>query len=173
MKKVLLFVISLCFSLSALAQQGAIIKGETSPGVYTNIKADANGILSTSLDPTIVLTSKPFAVSSSDWSYAAATGGIITTADVVAKTAAGASVRNYVTALSCQNASATVPTEMVLKDGATVLWRAYLGTGSLLNSAVGVVFPSPLKGTANTAVNLAAITTASQVYCNAQGYTGP
>lgn len=106
-----------------------------------------------------------------DWSYAAASGGITNTTDVVIKAAAGASIRNYLTSISVTNASATISTEVVVKDGATVIWRGFVGTSALLNSAVNVTFPTPLKSTANTALNVACITTGSAVYVNAQGYT--
>lgn len=119
-----------------------------------------------------ITTSKPYTVSANDWSYAAASGGIVNTTDVVAKTAAGAGIKNYITALTCVNAAAAVATEIVVKDGATVIWRGYTGIVAQGSSMVSAQFPNPLRGTANTAVNIAAITTAAQVYCNLQGYTG-
>lgn len=116
---------------------------------------------------------KPYAIATNDWSYAAIAGGIVNTTDVVVKAAAGAGIRNYVSAISCTNAAAAVATEMVLKDGATVIWRGYLGLVAQAAGELNVTFPNPLKSTANTALNLAAITTAAQVYCNLQGYTAP
>lgn len=113
---------------------------------------------------------RPFQIPELDWSYAAAAGGIINTSDVVIKAAAAAGLRNYLTGILVQNASATIATEVVVKDGATVIWRCYVGTGTLLNSVVGITFPTPLKSTAATALNVACITTASQVYVSAQGY---
>lgn len=116
---------------------------------------------------------KPYAASADDWTYAAASGGIINATDVVVKAAAAVGIRNYVTALSFVNASATVATEVVVKNGAVVMWRGFIGAGTLLNSAVGVTFPTPLRGSAATAINVAAITIGAQVYCNVQGYTAP
>lgn len=118
-------------------------------------------------------TVKPYAVPEVDWAYAAASGGIVNTTDVVIKAAAGASIRNYLTAISITNASAVTATEVVVKDGATVIWRGFVGAQTLLNSVVGVVFPTPLRSTANTALNVACITTGAAVYVNAQGYTAP
>lgn len=120
-----------------------------------------------------VLIIKPFSIPEADWSYAALTGGTINTTDVAVKAAAGAGVRNYITGFSIQNASATVATEVVIKDGSTVIWRGYVGTSALLNSAVGINLSSPLKSTANTAINVACITTGAAVYVNMQGYVAP
>ena len=118
-------------------------------------------------------TVKPYAVPEVDWSYASIAGGIVNTSDVAIKAAAGASVRNYLTAISFTNASGVTATEVVVKDGATIIWRGYVGAQTLLNSVVGVTFPNPLRSTANTALNVACITTAAAVYVNAQGYTAP
>lgn len=118
-------------------------------------------------------TIKPYAVPEVDWTYAGASGGIINTADVVLKAAAGASIRNYLTAISITNASANVATEFVVKDGATIIWRGFVGAQTLPNSVVGLTFPTPLRSTANTALNVACITTLGAVYVNAQGYTAP
>lgn len=117
--------------------------------------------------------SKPYANTTNEWSYAALTGGITTTTPVAVKAAAGAGIRNYITALSCANAAAAVATEVTVSDGATVIWRGYLGLVAQASSMSSVQFPDPLKGTANTAVNVAAVTTAAQVYCNLQGFVGP
>lgn len=118
--------------------------------------------------------SKPYAPPEVDWLFASAAGGIINTADNVLKAAGAANVRNYLTGIQIVNASATIATEVVVKDGgSTVLWRGYVGAGaSLLNSVGGVTFPNPLRGTAATAMNAACITTGAAVYVNAQGYQG-
>jgi hypothetical protein len=118
------------------------------------------------------LVTKPFAPDIYDWQFAI-TAPAATTSDVVVKTAAGASLRNYITGCQIINSSATIATEIVLKDGATVIWRGYVGTSALLNSVVGVTFFTPLRGTANTAVNFACITTASSVYISCQGFIAP
>lgn len=107
-----------------------------------------------------------------DWSYASASGGITNTTDVVLAGSAGALARRYITAINVQNASATTATEVVLKDGSTIIWRGYVGAQTLLNSVVGITFPTPLKTSLNSALNFACITTAAQVYVNAQGYNG-
>lgn len=103
------------------------------------------------------------------WQYAGVTGGITDTADVAAKAAAGASVRNYVSAIQYLN-TAAVASEIVIKDGSTVIWRGY-APASMLTPAT-VVFPVPLKSTANTAINVAMVTTATATRVSVQGFTG-
>ena len=120
-----------------------------------------------------VQVAKPFSIPELEWSFASAAGGITNTTDVAIRGAQAAGVRNYLTGISVQNASATVATEVVIKDGSTIIWRGWLGTSAALNSAVCVAFPSPLKSTAATAINVACITTGAAVYVNAQGYSAP
>jgi len=117
------------------------------------------------------LVNKPFSIPEADWQYAGAAGGITGTADVVLKAAAAAGVRNYVTSIDLRNAHATVATEVVIKDGATVIWRQLLPAA--MATPVDITFPTPLRGTAATAVNFACLTTGAQVYVNAQGYAAP
>lgn len=111
---------------------------------------------------------KPFASSELDWQYAALTGGIINTTDVAIKAAAGASVRNYITSFQYRNTNA-VATEFVIKDGATVIWRGYAAAN--MTAPEDVVLLTPLKGSANTALNVACITTGAALFFNAQGFS--
>ena len=112
---------------------------------------------------------KPFGLPETDWTYASATGGIINTTDVAVKAAAGAGIRNFVTGFQLKNTSATA-TEVVIKDGATVIWRGHLSASMV--TAENYTLQTPLKGTANTAINVACITTAAAVFANLQGFTG-
>jgi hypothetical protein len=114
-----------------------------------------------------VLVTRPFQIPELEWSFASPAGGVVNTTDVVLAAAAGAGLRRYITGLQLSNANATA-TEVVLKDGATVIWRGNL-PGNAEN--VAIQFPDPLKTTANAALNFACITTAAAVYVNAQGYT--
>jgi len=104
-----------------------------------------------------------------EWIYAAASGGITNTTDVALVAAQGAGIKNYLTGLSVANASATA-TEVVVKDGSTVIWRMYLAANAPIQ---GIKFVTPLQSTANTALNVACITTGTQTYINAQGYKAP
>ena len=118
------------------------------------------------------LITKDFGDSNTDWQFAVI-APIASTTDVVIKAASGVvGIRNYLTAISITNSSTTVSTEVVVKDGLNVIWRGFVGANTLANSVQGVTFPTPLRGTTNTALNVACITTLASVYVNAQGYTG-
>jgi hypothetical protein len=108
------------------------------------------------------------------WSYAAASGGIENTSDVAIKAAAGVGRYNYLTSIQLMNADDTVGTEVVVKDGSTVIYRTYLPAmaASTAPVPVQVHFNPPLVGSNNTALNVAAITTSAKIYVNAQGYVG-
>jgi len=72
--------------------------------------------------------------------------------------------------LSVANANATA-SEIVIKDGAsTVIWRMYLAANAPIQS---IKFVTPLQSSANSALNVACITTGTQTYINAQGYKAP
>ena len=104
-----------------------------------------------------------------EWQYAAASGGITNTHDVALVAAQGAGIKNYLTGLSVANANATA-TEVVVKDGSTVIWRMYLAANAPIQS---IKFVTPLQSSANSALNVACITTGTQTYINAQGYKAP
>lgn len=98
--------------------------------------------------------------------FASPTGGFTDTADH-AVMAAAAGLRNYLTGL--QFANTGTASEIVIKDGAsTVLWRGYaLATTGAMST---LSFSPPLRGSVNTAMNVAMITTASATRVSAQGY---
>lgn len=107
------------------------------------------------------------------WRYAAGSGGIADTADVVLVAAAGANKSNYLKAMQIINTDATVGTECVVKDGSTVIWRGFSPASIAAvtqPSMVSIEFPIPLASSPNTALNFAAITNSAQLYVNAQGY---
>lgn len=91
------------------------------------------------------------------------------TADTPVIAAQGAGVRIYVTALVIINEHATVDTAVVIKDGATAKLRVFTKAGAA-SVPVVVPLPSPLRLTANTALNAANITTGSSTYVSAVGY---
>lgn len=133
-----------------------------------NITAVASGDAVTALANTIgAQVELPYAIPESTWQYGSSTA-ITNTTDVAVKAAAAAGIRNYVTGLSFVNTSAT-GTVIVVKDGSTVIWAGY----AQQNVSNHINFPVPLRGTAATAVNVAALTTAANVYVSAQGYIAP
>jgi hypothetical protein len=121
----------------------------------------------TLIDP---ITGNPYraGVSDTPWQYAGVTGGITTTADTPVAAAAGSNVRNYLCSLQIKNNSA-VASEIVVKDGSTIIWRGHVGASMTFMETI--TFPTCLKGSANTAMNVALITTATATVVSAQGYT--
>lgn len=144
------------------------------------VKTTANLVLSSADNTCDIITTangatiqKPFSIPALDWSYASATGGISnTTTAVTIKTAAGASTLNYITSLQISTDALGAATELAIRDGAagTVLWRMKLGTGGIASYQVN--FNSPLKGTANTLLEIVTLTASitGGVFVNAQGY---
>jgi len=128
------------------------------------VDADRVNILADVLGKVIQL---PYAISPRHFQYAAASGGETGTGDIAIKAAGSAGIRNYITSVDAVNQHASVDTEVVIKDGATVIWRGYCRAGG---GGYSLVFPTPLRGTAATAMNFANITTGSKVYLNARGY---
>ena len=116
-----------------------------------------------------VQTVRPYTIPELEWSYASAAGGVVNTTDVVLAAAAGAGLRRYIVSMGLSNNSATA-TEVVLKDGATIIWRGHLPANA---PNLHIDFGTPLRTTANAALNFACITTAAAVYVNAQGYIAP
>lgn len=90
---------------------------------------------------------------------------ITTTSDTLIIAAGAAGVRNFITSANWVNTSAT-PTEVQIKDGATIIWRGWLAA----NSNLYVQFPTPLRGTAATAVNATCVTTATNTFCTLTGF---
>jgi hypothetical protein len=107
------------------------------------------------------------------WFYAAAAGGIVnSTSGVTVTAAAGAGIRNYVKSLQIACDTLGGATEFVIRDGAsgTVIWRGKLQTTALQADTIN--FDPPIKGTANTLVEVATLTAVTGgVYVNLQGYT--
>jgi hypothetical protein len=151
------------------------IAGRALSSNYTALSNSQTADLVTTLVGALV--TKPYSIPESDWSYAAASGGISnTTTAVEIKAAAGSGLRNYITALQIDAEALTNATEVVIRDGAggTVLWRCKIGTAGLLNG-LNITFPSPIKGSANTLLEVATLTASGTgaVYVNAQGYVAP
>lgn len=153
---------------AAVSGNPLVIAGRGKSTTPTNVSADNDTVyLMTTLSGTLV--NRPYSPPELDWQFAVPSAKIDTT-DSVLKAAGAAGVRNYVTAIQMINTNA-VATEVVVKDGATVIWRGFLQASML--DTIAIQFPTPLKGTAATAMNFACITTGANVYVNAQGYQAP
>lgn len=125
---------------------------------------DTADIISSLLGKQVTL---PYALPGLSWSYASP-AAVTDTADDAALAAAGAGIRAYITGVQVFNGHDTTGTEVVIKDGSTVLWR---GWAEQTGGGCSARFDPPLRGTANTAVNVANITTGSSTYFNLQGFT--
>lgn len=152
---------------AVLAGAPVRIAGRALSAAYATVATGDTADLMTTLQG--VLTTRPYTIPELEWSYASAAGGVINTTDVVLSAAAGAGLRRYIVSMGLSNNSATA-TEVVLKDGATVIWRGHLPANA---PNLHIDFGTPLRTTANAALNFACITTAAAVYVNAQGYTAP
>lgn len=94
---------------------------------------------------------------------------ITNTSDTSVIAAQGSGVRTYITQITAFNSHATVATRVNIKDGATTIYSCYLAAAG---GQVSITLPVPLRGTANTAVNAACVTTGSNVVVSISGYTG-
>ncbi len=130
---------------------------------FDRMRGDVNG-----------LVIQPHALTGSRTQYAAAASGISnTTTAVTMFAAAGGSLRNYITGLQIMSDALGAATELAIRDGAggTVIWRSKIGTGG--QAIINITFPVPLKGTANTLLEVVTLTASvtGAVYINAQGFT--
>ncbi len=116
-------------------------------------------------------------LSSTIWNYSNGATGILsnTTTAVTIKTAAGASVRNYIDSLQITTTAFGTSVPIAIRDGAggTILWAMNVPTAGYLQP-VTIVFETPLKGTANTLLEIVTTTanTTGTVWVSAQGHTG-
>jgi hypothetical protein len=114
------------------------------------------------------LTIKPYGDVLNDWAYTTGATALTTTTTAAAAKAAGAAgIRNYVTGIQAQNTSATATTLLIL-DGATNLLVFNLPASMTVPAVMD--FPTPLHGTAATALNYNFGTAAATVFLNIQGY---
>lgn len=162
-----------------VGEAGAVGSGMLPPayeGRTTNKTAVTTGQyvrpIATSIGAAI---NKPFQVPELDWAYPAAAGGISNTTTAVTMVgAAGAGIRNYMTAIQLSAPTLGAATELAVRDGAggTVLWRGYMSTAGGNQS---VNLSSPIKGTANTLLEVVTLTATvtGAIYVNAQGYQAP
>lgn len=131
--------------------------------------ASADGSISTDTSTTDGrFVELPYSVPELTWQYTTTeTTPIITNASFPMKTTAGATVRNYCGSIQYQNTSATA-TLLVIQDGATTIWVG--NAPASMTVPVTVIFPTPLRGSINSAMNIKAITTGASIYMNAQGF---
>lgn len=95
---------------------------------------------------------------------------LTTNADVAIQAAAGTGIRNYLTGIQYQNTNAT-GTGILIKDGSTVI--AQFSAPANMAAPAVISFDSPIRTTANTALNVQCGTTGANVMFNAQGFRTP
>ena len=116
-------------------------------------------------------------LSSTVWRYANGAAGILsnTTTAVTIKTAAGASVRNYIDSCQINTTAFGASVPIAIRDGAagTVIFALNVPTAGFLQP-VTIVFETPLQGTANTLLEVVTPTanTTGTAWVNCQGHTG-
>lgn len=134
----------------------------------TSITAAATGQVKTLLQTLYgALVNKPYSIPEYDFQYS---GTLTTTTAAAIKAAGAAGIRNYLTALQYQNTNATASTVIIL-DGASAI-ATFNAPASMAQPAI-ITFPTPLKGTAATALNINCGTTGASILANAQGYQAP
>lgn len=106
------------------------------------------------------------------WVYAPPVGGIVNSVVAVTIVAAAAGLRNYLSSLQIDTDALGAAGEFAIRDGAagTVLFRLKLGTAAL--APISVMFPSPLRSSVNTLLEIVTLTASitGGVFFNAQGY---
>lgn len=149
------------------------LRMDTRSNLYVTIGAQDSGGQLTDSEGVAVQTG----LSSTRWYYTNGTTGILsnTTTAVTIKTAAGASVRNYIDGLQIATTAFGASVPVAIRDGAggTVIWSANVPTAGLLTPVV-IRFPVPLRSTANTLLEIVTPTanTSGTVWVNVQGHTG-
>lgn len=107
------------------------------------------------------------------WTYSPPTGGYLNSTTAVPIAAArGGLVSNLITGGECYAEAVTTPTELVLLDGASIVWRMKVPVGGWPNPQDFNFFPY-IKGTANTALSMQGLTATGTgaIYCNWRGGT--
>lgn len=101
----------------------------------------------------------------------ASTAAITDTTSTSVIASAGGSLRNYITSVIVTNSHATVGTFVKITDGSggTVLWQGYAAAAG---GGFTMSFPTPLRGSAATAIHAVCVTTGANVIVAAAGYKG-
>lgn len=146
--------------------QKAFMYGQDADGVWRPLRSGATGLPVGGAGGSAVPTGQE---TTQLWSYAAGSGGITDTSDVALAAAPGVGKSNYLTGMQLANTSATA-TEVVVKDGSTVIWRTKVGASMI--APVNITFERPIYASNNAALNAACVTGATVTYINAQGYIG-
>jgi hypothetical protein len=154
---------------AAIAGNPVRIAGRGMSADYAAVATgDTADVLATLLGKLVTV---PWALPGNTWNYAAPAGGLVSQTAVTVKAAAGAGIRNYITSAQIINSHATISTEIMILDGAagTVLWR---GWAQAAGGGISCKFDPPLRGTANTLVEVDEVTATGTagLLINLQGF---
>lgn len=150
--------------MNYIATSGTVSAFKNSRGESVSAVLDSSGSIPVSSIAGSVVA--PFAAASNFTS--GTTAAITGTSNTSVIAAPGSGIRLYITSITVTNSHATTGTLVEIKDNTTVISRVYVapaGGGAHLN------FTVPLKLTANSPLQAANITTASNTYVTAVGYT--
>lgn len=146
---------------------------DTRGNMYVTLGAQDSGQQLTDTNGVVVQAG----LSSSYWYYTNGNTGILsnTTTAVTMKTAAGASVRNYIDSCTINTTAFGAAVPLSFRDGAggTVIFSLNVPTGGFL-TPINIEFKVPLRSTANTLLEVVTPTanTSGTVWVNCQGHTG-
>jgi hypothetical protein len=140
--------------------------------VTTQAAAFANGVAcDLSMTSAGQLIQKQFGSAENDWVYPADAGGITTQTAINFKAAPAAGLRNYITGITIGADPLGAATELVVREGSTILFRIKIPVTGLITS--NYIFPTPLRNpTAATVLTVATLSSPATgaIYFNAQGY---
>jgi hypothetical protein len=171
--------ISLLTSINTNVQAGAGTTASAVPasGIYTGCRgqnaeptAVTNGqLVGEACDLVGKQITLPYANPENFVSGSTAAMTATTSTSVVAS--AGGALRNYITACTFSNSHATVGTMILLQDGSggATLWQA---PAAAVFGGAHVVFPTPIRTTAATALFAANVTTGANTFVSCTGYKG-
>lgn len=143
-----------------------LVGGKVKTAIDTTYVANDVQVATSTTDMQIL--TKPYGLPETDFQYTSLLS--VSGAPIAVKTAV-ASTRNHVTALKLANSS-TTPTSFYIADGATIIYQDWIPASTSLPP---ITFPTPLRGTQNTALNISLsgvpALTGGFLYTNIQGYT--
>ncbi len=145
------------------------IGGLAASGVANNVSASGDLVdLMATMDGKLVV--HPYAAPGACWKYTAGVGGITNTSEITLVAAGGAAKYQVLGGIAVHNVS-VVPSEFAILDssGGTAVYRGY-APASMPAPAV-VQFGGALRSLANSPLQVAMATTATQTYVNAWGWT--
>lgn len=149
------------------------IGGRVNTAVDTTLVAgDASDLFMTTSGAAV---NKPYAAPEVDWQVTSGAAAFTATGSTVLKAAGAAGVRNYLTALQVCNTSTTLSVIVTILDGAAVIWATQLPPNATTLPVTPTVidFPTPLRGTAATAMNIQFAAATVAAFYNVQGYQAP